>query len=284
MPDKGSSQRLPEWFRISIASTGRSTEVRNVVQAKKLHTVCSSAGCPNRAECWNAGTATFMILGNSCTRGCRFCSVPKGNPQPVDEGEPERVAQAVLALKLRYAVITSVTRDDLQDGGASLFASTISAIRSFSPGCRVEVLIPDLQGYENSLKTVLTAKPDILNHNIETVPSLYPSVRPQADYGRSITLLERARQAGAVTKTGIMLGLGEEPLEFMSVLHDLRRIDCQVLTLGQYLQPGKLHLPVRKFYHPDEFSDLRLRALELGFRTVIAGPLVRSSYHAEKYS
>jgi lipoic acid synthetase len=202
----------------------------------------------------------------------------------VDDDEPERVAQAVLALKLQYAVITSVTRDDLPDGGASIFARTISAIRSCSPGCRVEVLIPDLQGDKNSLKTVLTAKPDILNHNIETVPSLYPSVRPQALYDRSLTLLERARQAGAVTKTGIMLGLGEEDRELMSVLQDLRRIDCQVLTLGQYLKPGKTHLSVRKFYHPDEFSDLRLRALELGFRTVIAGPLVRSSYHAEKNS
>jgi lipoic acid synthetase len=284
MQDKGSSQRLPGWFRIAITSTGRSSAVRNVVQDKKLHTVCSSAGCPNRAECWNAGTATFMILGNSCTRDCRFCSVPKGNPSPVDEDEPERVAQAVLALKLRYSVITSVTRDDLPDGGAHLFACTINAIRSFSPGCRVEVLIPDLRGKEDSLKIVLAANPDILNHNIETVPSLYPSVRPRAQYGRSITLLERARQAGAVTKTGIMLGLGEETPELMTVLEDLRRIDCQVLTLGQYLQPGKSYLPVRKFYHPDEFAGLRRRALELGFRTVIAGPLVRSSYHAEKYS
>jgi lipoic acid synthetase len=225
-----------------------------------------------------------MILGTTCTRGCRFCGVPKGRPSPVDDDEPERVAQAVLALNLRYAVVTSVTRDDLPDGGASLFARTIQAIRTSSPGCGVEVLIPDLLGDQDSLKTVLAAKPDILNHNIETVPSLYPSVRPQALYGRSLTLLERARQAGAVTKTGLMLGLGEGTEEVMSVLRDLRKVDCQVLTVGQYLQPGKSHLPVLKFYHPDEFSSIRSDALKMGFRTVIAGPLVRSSYHAEKYS
>ena len=283
MPEERRAKRLPEWFRIGISSTKSSNAVRRVLQANKLHTVCSSAACPNQTECWNAGTATFMILGNSCTRGCRFCNVPKGNPLPVDDDEPERVAQAVVALKLSYAVITSVTRDDLPDGGAGLFARTINAIRALAPGCKVEVLIPDLQGKEQSLHSVLAARPHTLNHNIETVPSLYPSVRPQADYRRSLTLLDRSRKAGAITKTGLMLGLGEGIEEVFTVLRDLRSIDCRVLTLGQYLQPGSSHLPVRKFYHPDEFSDLRRHALQLGFTAVIAGPLVRSSYHAEKY-
>ena len=193
-PEKGSPQRLPAWFRIGISSTRNANAVRNVVEDKKLHTVCSSAACPNQTECWNAGTATFMILGNSCTRGCRFCNVPKGIPSPLDEGEPERVAQAVLALKLAYAVITSVTRDDLPDGGAFLFARTIRAIRRASPGCKVEVLIPDLQGDEDSLKTVLMAGPDLLNHNLETVPSLYPSVRPAGSL-RPVTYAPGTRPA-----------------------------------------------------------------------------------------
>lgn len=254
------------------------------MQDQRLHTVCSSASCPNQNECWNAGTATFLILGNRCTRICRFCNVPKGIPGPVDHDEPRRVAQAVLTLKLRYAVITSVTRDDLPDGGASLFAATIHAIRAATPDCKVEVLIPDLGGDESSLKAVLSARPDVLNHNLETVPSLYPTVRPLADYERSLKLLERSRNTAVVTKTGLMLGLGEGTDEIISVLKDLRRVDCHILTLGQYLQPSALHLPVRKFYHPDEFSAIRNHALAMGFPSVVAGPLVRSSYHAEQHS
>ncbi len=224
-----------------------------------------------------------MILGNLCSRNCGFCAVPKGLPLEVDRDEPGRVAEAVSSLGLRYAVITSVTRDDLSDGGASLFASTINAIRETSPGCRIEVLIPDFAGSESALRTVMAARPHVLNHNLETVPSLYSAVRPMADYGRSLLLLERARKAGAVTKTGLMLGLGEGIDELFPVLADLRRIDCRILTLGQYLQPSSRHLPVRKFYSPEEFSGLQARARAMGFPSVVAGPLVRSSYHAEKY-
>lgn len=257
--------------------------VRGLILANKLHTVCQSAACPNQTECWNEGTATFMVLGNLCTRGCRFCNVPKGAPQGLDRDEPDRVAAAVAALKLTYAVVTSVTRDDLIDGGAEIFARTIQAIRSKSPECRIEVLIPDFQGSEPSLRIVLDAKPDVLNHNLETVSSLYSRVRPQADYRRSLELLSRARARGAVTKTGLMLGLGEEREELLSVMRDVREGGCSILTLGQYLQPGKTHLNVEKYYHPDEFAELRDQALALGFRHVVAGPLVRSSYHAGKY-
>jgi lipoic acid synthetase len=224
-----------------------------------------------------------MILGNLCTRRCRFCNVPKGVPEGLDRDEPNRVADAVAALKLKYAVVTSVTRDDLVDGGAEIFAETIRAIRAKSPECRVEILIPDFQGSEESLRTVLDAKPDILNHNLETVQSLYSRVRPQADYRRSLLLLSRAGADGAVTKTGLMLGLGEAREEILEVMGDLREVGCSILTLGQYLRPGKTHLPVEKYYHPDEFAELRDQALSLGFRHIVAGPLVRSSYHAEKY-
>jgi lipoic acid synthetase len=276
-------KRLPPWFRTGLRAGEELIAVRSQIRTNKLHTVCQSAACPNRNECWNAGTATFMILGNICTRGCRFCNVPKGVPQVLDQNEPMRVANAVAALKLKYAVVTSVTRDDLADGGAAIFATTIQAIRARSPECRIEVLIPDFQGSEESLKIVLDAKPDVLNHNLETVPSLYSRVRPQADYLRSLELLSRAGAFGAVTKAGLMLGLGEEREEILAVMRNLREAGCSILTLGQYLQPGKTHLPVEKYYHPDEFSEFRDTALTLGFRHVAAGPLVRSSYHAEKY-
>ena len=283
MHSQPSTRRLPPWFKIRLRAGGQLNTVRSLILTNKLHTVCQSAACPNQTECWNAGTATFMVLGNVCTRGCRFCNVPKGVPHGMDQDEPDRVADAVAALKLKYAVVTSVTRDDLVDGGAEIFARTIQAIRLKSPECRVEVLIPDFQGSEPSLRIVLGAKPDILNHNLETVPSLYSRVRPQADYRRSLGLLSRAGDSGAVTKTGLMLGLGEEKEELLAVMRDLRGIGCSILTLGQYLQPGKTHLAVEKYYHPDEFTVLRDQALALGFRHVVAGPLVRSSYHAEKY-
>ncbi len=276
-------EHLPSWFKIQLTASQRSAGIRSLVSKNRLHTVCRSAACPNQTECWNAGTATFMILGNVCTRGCRFCNVPKGLPSGLDRDEPDRVADAVLSLQLTYAVITSVTRDDLVDGGAPLFAQTMNAIRAKSPGCRVEVLIPDFQGSETALRTVLDAKPDVLNHNIETVPSLYPLVRPQADYHRSLKVIARAGSCGFVTKTGLMLGLGEGTDEVLSVMNELREAGCSLLTLGQYLRPGKNHLRVEKYYHPDEFSRLREQALSLGFRHVAAGPLVRSSYHAEQY-
>lgn len=277
------TRKLPPWFRIRNVPSERSANVRDLIRDNKLHTVCRSAACPNRTECWNSGIAAFMILGNVCTRGCRFCNVPKGTPEGLDIDEPNRVARAVSALKLDYAVITSVTRDDLADGGASLFAASIQAIRSRSPGCRVEVLIPDFQGSETALQTVLNAKPDVLNHNVETVPSIYRRVRPQADYRRSLDLLAYAGKSGIVTKTGIMLGLGEGTDEVFGVMRNLREVGCSILTLGQYLQPGKNHLKVERYYRPDEFSMLREQALSLGFRHVMAGPLVRSSYHASTY-
>ena len=277
-------KRLPPWFKIRLTTGDGFKNVQKQIHSNKLHTVCRSAACPNQSECWNAGTATFMILGNVCTRSCRFCNVPKGMPDGIDQEEPERVARAVAELNLNYAVITSVTRDDLPDGGAEFFAATIKAIRKTSPDCRVEVLIPDFRGSAESLKTVLNASPDVLNHNLETTPSLYSRVRPQALYQRSLELLSRARQFGAMTKTGLMLGLGEDAVEVSSVMHDLRGVDCQILTLGQYLQPGRNHLPVEKYYSPDEFASLREEAMSLGFKHVVAGPLVRSSYHANNYS
>jgi lipoic acid synthetase len=221
-----------------------------------------------------------MILGNICTRGCRFCSVPKGVPDSLDREEPYRVADAVSALRLKYAVITSVTRDDLSDGGSAIFAETIQAIRAQAPDCRVEVLIPDFNGSVSSIITVLNAQPDVLSHNIETVPALYAKVRPQADYRRSVDLLTLARNHGAVTKAGIMLGLGENRTEVMLVMKDLRKAGCSILTLGQYLKPSIKHLPVEKYYHPDEFIILEKEALTLGFKHVVSGPLVRSSYKA----
>jgi lipoyl synthase len=276
-------KRLPQWFKIRLATNDRLANVRNLIENNNLHTVCRSAACPNQTECWNAGTATFMILGNVCTRNCRFCGVPKGTPLGLDLDEPDRVANAVASLHLKYAVITSVTRDDLADGGSSLFAATIKAIRTKTAGCKVEVLIPDFRGSESALRTVLEAAPEVLNHNIETVPALYPTVRPQAYFQRSLALLAAAHAFGALTKTGIMLGLGETIDEVRAVMHDLRKVYCSILTLGQYLQPGKDHLPVDRYYHPDEFAALREEAMTLGFRQVAAGPLVRSSYHAEQY-
>jgi lipoyl synthase len=276
-------KRLPPWFKIRLSINDRSVEVRNLIKTNNLQTVCRSAACPNQSECWNRGTATFLILGNVCTRGCRFCNIPKGIPECIDGDEPNRVASAVESLHLKYAVITSVTRDDLPDGGASLFAKTIMLIREKMPGCRVEVLIPDFQGLHSSLKTVLDASPDILNHNIETVPSQYPRVRPQADYYRSLELLDRARLSGIVTKSGLMLGFGENVDEILAVLRDLSNVACSILTIGQYLQPGEHHLPVHKYYHPDEFISLRKEAMKMGFKQVVSGPLVRSSYHAEQY-
>jgi lipoic acid synthetase len=281
MPVEHKKKRLPPWFKIKLRAGDGFKNVQKQVHSNRLHTVCQSAACPNQNECWNAGTATFMIMGNVCTRGCRFCNVPKGIPAEIDRGEPERVAQAVAELNLSYAVITSVTRDDLPDGGAEAFAATIQAIRKISPGCRIEVLIPDFSGSAEALKTVLHAEPDVLNHNLETVPSLYSQVRPEARYKRSLELLLRASQFGAITKTGLMLGLGENKDEILAVMHDLKTINCSILTLGQYLQPGKKHLPVKKYYHPDEFAELRIMALAIGFDRVIAGPLARSSYKAD---
>lgn len=276
-------KRLPEWLRRPQRAGERFREVNAAVAGRRLRTVCTSAACPNRIECWGAGTATILILGNVCSRACRFCTVRKGTPEGIDRGEPVRVAEAVAALGLDYSVVTSVTRDDLPDGGASVFAETVREIRERSPSCRVEVLIPDFLGDERALGAVLNAGPDVVNHNVETVPSLYARVRPQADYRRSVELLGRAKAAGAVTKSGLMLGLGEREEEVISVMNDLVGAGCDILTLGQYLQPRRDLLPVARYYRPEEFESLRDRALQLGFHHVEAGPLVRSSYHAGRY-
>lgn len=252
----------------------------------QLHTVCEEASCPNIGECWDQGTATFMILGDVCTRACGYCNVMHGRPAPVDPVEPERLAEAVARMGLHHVVVTSVDRDDLDDGGASVFAHAIESIRRRQPSCRIEVLIPDFSGRAADLQRVLDARPDVLNHNIETVARLYRTARPAGRYRRALELLERAgRYAPAIpTKSGLMVGLGEQMDELRATLGDLRRAGCKLLTIGQYLQPSVAHLPVTRFYTPDEFATLKRAALELGFGHVEAGPLVRSSYHAREQS
>ena len=258
------------------------SKLLNLVNDRRLHTVCQSAKCPNMGECWAAGTATLMILGDVCTRSCGFCHIATGRPPGLDLDEPRRVGEAVRLMDLGHVVITSVNRDELADGGAAVWAETIRQIRIQSPGTSIEVLIPDFCGDWDALQVVLGAKPDILNHNIETVPRLYYRVRPQAKYARSLELLKRAKDQGFVTKTGAMLGLGEEEHEVDAVLDDLVSISCDILTLGQYLQPTPKHLAVERWVHPDEFAMWKERGEARGIRHVESGPLVRSSYHAEK--
>lgn len=272
--------RHPRWLKVPLPAGKNFQDVRKLVTEHHLHTVCQSAHCPNIGDCWGHRTATFMILGDICTRNCRFCAVRSGKPQAVDQDEPKRVADAVKTLSLRYTVVTSVTRDDLPDGGASIFADTIREIKNAVPTCQVEILIPDFRGSESALAIVIEAKPDVLNHNIETIPSLYPLVRPEADYYRSLKMLQNAKQTGMKTKTGLMLGLGETNDEVLAVMHDLRKIDCDILTLGQYLQPSSKHLLIDRYLTPEEFDWFKQTAEKMGFRHVEAGPLVRSSYHA----
>jgi lipoic acid synthetase len=248
----------------------------------KLHTICEEARCPNRWECWNARTATFLILGDICTRRCHYCSVETGRPLAIDHGEPRRVAEAVQVLGLRHAVITSVNRDELEDGGAAIFAETIRQTRQLSPDCTIEVLIPDFEGNEAALAAVCAERPDILNHNIETVRRLFPALRPQGKYQRSIELLGKAKQWGMRTKSGLILGMGETMDEAREVMRDLRSVGCDIMTIGQYLQPTRQHLPVARFYDPSEFAMLKEEGISLGFTHVESGPLVRSSYHAEQ--
>ena len=257
--------------------------LKRLIQGQNLHTVCEEARCPNIAECWNSGTATFMILGDTCTRSCGFCAVKTGRPQQLDLEEPLHVAEAVRTMKLRHAVITSVNRDERKDGGSVIFAETIREVRRLNPKTTIEVLIPDFKGKEDCLDRILEAKPDILNHNTETVPSLYRKVRPQARYPWTLKVLRRSKEAGFVTKTGIMLGLGESREELLVTMQDLASLKADILTLGQYLQPTKDHLPVHRFLHPDEFKELHDIGIDLGFRIVESGPLVRSSYHAENH-
>lgn len=274
--------RLPGWLRRRMPAEGYGA-TRAVLARLALNTVCDGANCPNQGECFSRGTATFMIMGSVCTRSCTFCAVPEcAAPGPLDEGEPERVAEAAAALGLRHVVVTSVTRDDLPDGGAVHFARTIAAIRRRCPEATVEVLVPDFAGSVSALDTVLGAGPDVLNHNVETVPRLYPEVRPQADYTRSLALLERAGRAGFVTKSGFMLGLGEREEEVERVLQDLRSAGVAVVTIGQYLAPSPLHHPVVEFVEPGRFGEWERRARRMGFAAVAAGPFVRSSYMAER--
>lgn len=275
-------RRLPEWFRVPAPGSEGYRALKNLMRGLNLHTVCESARCPNIGECWNSGTATFMILGDVCTRSCGFCAVKTGRPESLDTEEPERVAKAVQTMELRHAVVTSVNRDELPDGGARIFSETIYAIRRLCPNTKVEVLIPDFQGNWQALRVVIDAAPDILNHNVETVPRLYKTMRPQAKYDRSLKLLKQAKMMGRdmPAKSGIMVGAGETPTEVRQTIRDIADCKTDILTIGQYLQPSAQHVPVARFYHPDEFLDLKQFALTLGFRHVESGPLVRSSYHA----
>jgi lipoic acid synthetase len=277
-----SPQRKPAWLKVRFRAGPGFARIERLHREQGLHSVCRSAACPNQGECWSRGTATFMILGNRCSRDCAFCNVAHGPAAPPDPAEPPAVAAAVAELGLRHAVITAVTRDDLADGGAAHFAATVAAIRAAAPHCRVELLTPDLRGDASALRVVLAARPDVLGHNLETVPRLYQRVRAGADYRRSLALLAAVHTtaAGIPAKSGLMLGLGEEPAEVLAVLADLRAAGVGMLTLGQYLQPSRAHLPVARYLPPEEFAALRDTALAMGFTRVAAGPLVRSSYHA----
>lgn len=273
----------PKWLRVKLPTGQAYKEVRDIVSEHKLHTICESGHCPNMGECWGAGTATFMILGNICTRSCGFCNVATGKPLEADPFEPGRVANSVKLMNVKHAVITSVDRDDLPDGGSEIWAQTVRAIRHQSPGTTLETLIPDFAGKWENLARIIQVAPEIVSHNLETVRRLTKEVRIQAKYDRSIEALRRLRQAGIKTKSGVMLGLGESFEEVVETMDDLRSVDCQILTLGQYLQPTPKHLPVVEFIHPDTFAELKKIGLEKGFRYVESGPLVRSSYHAEKH-
>lgn len=277
-------QRKPEWLKINLKTNQNFKEIKQMMRSKTLHTVCEEARCPNIYECWANRTATFMILGDVCTRACRFCAVKTGLPTELDWAEPKRVAEAVEQMGLRHAVVTSVARDDLRDGGASIFAATIKAIRQRNPLTSVEVLIPDFQGKAEALQIVMDARPDILNHNIETVERLSDSVRSKAKYRRTLELLSRAKEMRPEipTKSSIMIGLGETWDEILQTMDDLRAHDVDILTIGQYLQPTRKHLKVEKYYTPDEFAELKTEGMKRGFRHVESGPLVRSSYRAHE--
>ena len=275
-------RKKPDWLRIPIRSGAGMKEVKDLLRDLHLHTVCEAANCPNRMECFSNRTATFMLLGDVCTRSCRFCNVIHGTPRKPESDEPERVAEAVRRLKLKHAVLTSVTRDDLPDGGAAQFAAAIQAIRRNTPSVRIEVLIPDLRGSFEALTSILEVVPDILNHNLETVPRLYPAVRPEADYRRSLELLKRSKAYNPkiYTKSGLMVGLGETEGEIEQVMDDLRKTGCEFLTIGQYLPPSKQHYPVAEYVHPDQFAIYRRTGYKKGFSFVASAPFVRSSYQA----
>jgi lipoyl synthase len=280
----GTRPPKPDWLKVRAPGSPNYTRLKGLMRELGLHTVCEAAQCPNIGECWHHGTATFMILGDVCTRACAYCAVSHGRPAAVHPDEAARVGRAIETLGLTYVVITSVDRDDLPDGGAAIFADTIRETRARRPDCRIEVLIPDFQGKESSLRAVLDARPDVLNHNVETVPRLYRMARSGGRYSRTLELLDRSRQYAPdiPTKTGLMVGLGEEHDELTATFRDLRDAGCQILTIGQYLRPSSEHAPMVRYYHPDEFRNLKMIALDLGFVHVESGPLVRSSYHAHE--
>src|SRR3989304_3729555 len=275
-------ERRPEWLKTRLPVGDNYLNIKRLLRSSELHTVCEEANCPNIGECFSQRTATFLILGDVCTRGCRFCNVEKGVAQPLDFDEPERVAKAAKEMGLKHIVVTSVTRDDIPDGGASVYAMTISAIRKFNPESTIEVLIPDFKGSDEALNTVIRESPEVINHNIETVPGLYKTVRPGAVYERSLRLLKTVRENTSTITTEVArkAGLGEQFLEIVEVMKDIRDSGCDILTIGQYLSPTRNHLPVQRYYHPDEFNELKAIGMELGFKYVESGPLVRSSYHA----
>jgi lipoic acid synthetase len=277
-------RRLPEWFKVKAPGSTNFIELRSQIQGANLNTVCEEAACPNIGDCWDRGTATFMILGDICTRSCSYCNVKTGRPITLDRTEPFRVAVTVKRMNLKYAVITSVDRDDLEDYGSSFFAETIKQVRHLSPSCNVEVLIPDFEGSRKSLVKVLNAQPQVLNHNIETVRRVFKKVRPRGNYDVSLDLLRNVKKINGnmPTKSGMMVGLGETKDEILRTMKDLRNVGCDLLTIGQYLRPSKKHHPLIRFYHPDEFAKLKELGLEMEFKHVASGPLVRSSYHADE--
>lgn len=283
-PDPNHPRRRPPWIRVKAPSGETYEKVRDLMRSKELHTVCEEAMCPNLGECWGSGTATFLMMGDTCTRSCGFCDIKTGRPNPLDWAEPNRIAQSVRAMGLRHVVITSVNRDDRPDGGAPIFAMVIKRIRQLQPGCSIEVLIPDFKGSEAALKIVMDAQPEILNHNVETVPRLFKKVQPQDSYDWALATLRNAKKMDplVLTKSGIMLGLGEEFDEVVETMRDLADLKVDILTLGQYLQPSKKHLPIERYYTLEEFAQLREIGLEMGFKWVESGPLVRSSYHADQ--
>ena len=276
--------KRPEWLRVKLPYGETYKNVQNIIDTHQLHTVCQSARCPNMGECWSSGTATFMILGNVCTRSCGFCAIATGRPEAgLDWDEPRRVADAARLMGLRHCVITSVNRDERKDGGAPIFAESIRLIREQQPGCTIEVLIPDFRGIWDALQIVIDARPEIMNHNVETVPRLYRRVRPQANYQRSLDVLERSKAQGLKTKSGIMVGLGETKDEVLALMDDFAAINLDVMTIGQYLQPTRMHLPVEEFVHPEVFAWYKEEGERRGIKHVESGPLVRSSYHAERH-
>jgi len=280
--EKGDLGKRPEWLKVRLPVGDNYVEVRNLMRTQHLHTVCEEAKCPNISECWNHRTATFMILGDTCTRSCGFCNIKVGIPNELDFNEPQRVADSVKKLNLRHAVITSVNRDELKDGGAFIFAQTVKLIKEAMPSTTVEILIPDFRGSETAFEIIMTHPPDILNHNLETVHRLYHVVRPQAKYDRSLNLIKWFKSKGLKTKSGIMVGIGEKKDEVLELMNDLVSNGCNILTIGQYLQPTKMHLPVDRFVTPDEFRFYKEEGLKMGFKIVESSPLVRSSYHADE--